>query len=300
MKILIQLATVLTLVLAMLPAPSVFAQTGSEIAVTPSFVKNVPPTTFTVAVTLANIPSLIGYDVVINYNQAVLNAVHIGGGNVFACVTASPPCGSQAVTVINSTVQSTGTIEVSQIILSCATCPGATSVGSSPNATLFTITFAFQGFGSSPITISRIIMSGIVNGVIAALPTPTIVNGQAVTPPPASASLIKWKDRPAHHHLSISHDGNVQTIDSNVENTGSTPEFVQVSYTISSAAGSVTPVTSAVVPLAVGGSTIISTSFTVPPLPVRYFVFVNLLVSGDGSFFPPSGSTDTLSYAVVP
>src|SRR5712692_2353658 len=249
MKILFQLAAVLTLVLAMLPAPSVFAQTGSEIAVTPSSVKNVPPSTFTVAITLANVTSLIGYDVVINYNQAVLNAVHIGGGNVFACVTASPPCGSQAVTVINSTVQSTGTIEVSQIILSCATCPGATSV---TNSTLFTIDFAFQSFGSSPITISRVIMSGIVNGVIVALPTPTVVNGLAVTPPPASATLTKWKDRPNHHHLSISHDGNVQTIDSNVLNTGSTPELVQVVYTIGSAAGSVTTVKSSVVSLSVG------------------------------------------------
>jgi hypothetical protein len=275
----------------------VLALTGSEIAVTPGLVKNVPPTSFTVAITLANVSSLIGFDVVINYNQTLLNAVSLTGGNVFACVSASPPCGSQAVTVINSIVQSTGTIEFSQIILSCATCPGATSV---TNATLFTINFALQNFGSSPITISRVIMSGIVNGVIVALPTPTIVNGQVVTPPPATATLTKWKDRPAHHHLSISHDGNMQSIDSNILNTGTTPGIVKVVYTIGSASGSVTTVTSASVSLAPGTSTIITTSYTVPPLPVRYFVFASLFVSGDGSFFSATGSTDTFSYAVVP
>src|SRR5712692_8621327 len=296
MKILFQLAAVMTLILAMLPAPSLLAQTGSEIAVTPSFHKDVPPNAFTYAITLANVTSLIGYDVVINYNQTILNAVHVGGGNVFACVSASPPCGTQVLTAINGTTQATGTIEVSQVLLSCATCSGFASV---TNATLFTIDFAFQGFGSSPIRISRVALTGVVNGIVTALPTPAIVNGLAVTPPPASASLIKWKDHVAFHHLSISTKGNVQTIDSNVGNTGSIPAFVKINYIVTSAAGGVTTLASSVVLIPVGGTTIISTSFTVPPLPVRYFVFVNLLDSGDGTLFIPAGSTDTISYAVV-
>src|SRR5712692_4564018 len=243
-KILFQIIALLTLLIAMLPAPAVLAPPGSEIAVTPSFVKNIPPSTFTEAITLANVTSLIGYDVVINYNQTILNAVHVGGGNVFACVSASPPCGTQVLTAINGTTQTTGTIEVSQVLLSCATCSGFASV---TNATLFTITFAFQGFGSSPITLSRVALTGVVNGIVTSLPTPTIVNGLAVTPPPASASLIKWKNKVAFHHLSISTKGNVQTIDANVANAGSIPAFAKVFYIITSAAGSVTTLTTTIV-----------------------------------------------------
>jgi hypothetical protein len=165
---------------------------------------------------------------------------------------------------------------------------------------LFTINFAFQSFGSSPITISRVALTGVVNGVVTSLPTPIIVNGLAVTPPPASASLIKWQNKAAFHHLSISSKGNVQTIDADVANTGSIPAFVKVSYIITSAAGSVTTLTTSVVLIPVGSTTIVSVSYTVASLPVRYFVFANLLVSGDGSLFVPAGSTNTFSYAVVP
>jgi hypothetical protein len=180
------------------------------------------------------------------------------------------------------------------------------------NESLVVLGFQFSAFGASPLTIDSIILSGLVNGQPAltgcypqtsscTAPPPTVVNGQAVTPPQVAGSLIKWQSKPVHHHLSISHDGNVQTLTSLVENTGPHDMLARLDYTIvAGSGGGVTSVSTIPFLIPVGGTAIIGVSYTVPSLPLRYFVFVNLEISGDNVFYVPSGSTNTLSYAVVP
>ncbi len=270
--------------IAVAAVPRVNSATGSAIAVNPGFVHQIVGSSFSVDITLANVVNLTGFDVIVTYNQAVLNAVHVSKGNWND--------GVQAFTLANETTNALGTIHVSQVLLG-----GTVNI---VNSTLFTISYTFIGAGTSPITLSSVLLSGVVSGQVVLLPTPTIVNGVASTPPPATASLIQWKAKPDFKHLTISHSGTVQTLFANIANTGTNPAFVRVDFIVTSAAGSVTVVETVPVVLTVGGSAIVSIAYTVPLLPMKYFVDARLSVSGDGVLYTFSGSSKTFAYSVVP
>ena len=285
MKSLSALTVLLPLLVTLLPSvPIVNAQgTGSEIAINPASNIGAVTTSFTVNVTLSNVPSLTGYDVVVNYNQTVLlaNSVAVGDWcNGLTCFT-----------VVNDISQGTGQIELSQVVLGV----DANIVSSS----LFSISFTYQSSGSTPITISSVVLTGIVGGVVQQLPAPTVVNGSAMTPPAATASLIKWKARPDFRTLNITHDGDIQTLNANIANTGSNIAYVSVQYIIVSVTGTVTIENSPISSISVGGTTLNSVSYAVPLLNIKYLVEARLMVSGDGIHFNFSGSSKTFHYDVV-
>ncbi len=297
-KNLVQLAVLLPILLVAISVPHASAQPGTEVAVTPGFTKNVPPTTISVAITLGPETNFVGYALHFSYNPAVITSLHVATGTWHD--------GLPVFTFQNTTCSGCGTIEVGQSILG----PGSVSF---TNQSLVVLTFQYSTFGSSPLTIDSIILSGLVNGQPAitgcfpqtstcTAPSPTVVNGQAVTPPKVSGTLIKWKNKPDHHHLSITHDGNVQTLFAILENTGTNDMFARLDYTVvAGAGGGVTSVSTVpfLVPVSMP-TAIIGVGYTVPSLPLRYFVFVDLQISGDNLFYATSGSTNTLSYAVVP
>ncbi len=283
-KNLIHLAILLSVIVAMAPFPRALAQSGSEIAVTNCVLANAcrgtvttPATTFKANITLANVPSLVGFDIIVNYNPSVLTTVSVAMGNAFA--------GKLVVTLANETTQSTGTIHVAEVILG--------SDAAVTNSSLIVVTYAFTGFGVSPITISSIFLTGLVSGVVVLLPTPTIVNGTASTPPAATATLTKWKARPDIKNIGI---GSTQTLFANVLNTGTGVAFVRVDFIVTSSSGSVTPESTAVTSLPTTGTAVVSVSYTVTGLPSGYFVQARLMVSGDGLLFVFSGATKTFSF----
>ena len=240
----------------------------------------IPGSSLTAAVFLAYTSQLIGFDITMNWNQTVLQVNSVVYGNWSTGLT--------VFTLANMTSQSTGVVEFSQVLLGNPT--------DIVNSTLFLVRFTFLNYGSSPITLSPVTLTGLVNGVVTVLPPPTIVNGLASTPPPSAAALTHYKARPQYRSLP---GGSVQTLTALAANTGISPAYVYVQYIITSASGSVSVQTTSVVLLAVGGSSTISISYTVPTVPIRYSVQARLFVSGNNIFYVFTGSTKTFHYDVI-
>jgi hypothetical protein len=119
----------------------------------------------------------------------------------------------------------------------------------------------------------------------------------APTPVSASATFIMSGIKPAFKTLSISKNGDIQTLIADIGNIGTVTAFVKVDYSIIGADGSVSFQQSPVLSLGAGTSGTVSVSYAVPVLPLRYFVVGSLMVSSDGVTYVSQG-TDTTSYAV--
>jgi hypothetical protein len=113
-----------------------------------------------------------------------------------------------------------------------------------------------------------------------------------------SAALIKSKVDVATHHLKLS-SGNVQTLSGIVSNTGTIPIYVRVNFVIVSEAGDVSFVNTGVLLIPAATNGILSVSYTVPSLPLRYHVTGILTISANGMDFFKTGDTATTSYSVV-
>jgi hypothetical protein len=113
-----------------------------------------------------------------------------------------------------------------------------------------------------------------------------------------SAALIKSKVDVAIHHLKLS-SGNVQTLSATVSNTGNVPVYVRVNFVIVSEAGDVSFVSTGALLMPVNTNGILSVSYTVPNLPLRYHVIGMLTLSANGVAFVNSGDTATTAYSVV-
>jgi hypothetical protein len=124
-------------------------------------------------------------------------------------------------------------------------------------------------------------------------------NGKANGIPIGSAAFIKSKVDSAIHHLKLS-SGNVQTLSGLVSNTGTIPVNARINFVIISEAGDVSFVSTGTLLMPVGTNGILSVSYTVPSLPLRYHV-TGILTIGDpnGIFFENSGDTATTAYSVV-
>jgi hypothetical protein len=125
---------------------------------------------------------------------------------------------------------------------------------------------------------------------------PRTSNGQVLAV--GSAALIKSKVDVAIHHLKLS-SGNVQTLSAIVSNTGTIPLYVKVNFVIVSEAGDVSLVSTGVLLMPVGTNGILSASYTVPSLPLRYHVIGMLTIGANGTNFVTSGDTATTAYSVV-
>src|SRR6266566_1838071 len=187
-----------------LPFPRVFASTGptltvgcenpvGAICVDSQSSSGLPGSSFTAAIFLVNVTGFIGYDISMNWNQSVLQVTSVLDGNWST--------GLSAFTLTNMTSQSTGTVQYSQVLLG-----NPTNIA---NSTLFIVVFKFLGYGSTPIALSSVNLTGLVNGVVSILPPPTIINGRAFTPPPSSAALIHYKAKAAFKTLA---GGSTQTL----------------------------------------------------------------------------------------
>src|SRR2546426_491614 len=131
----------------------------------------------------------------------------------------------------------------------------------------------FLGYGSTPIALSSVSLTGLINGVVSVLPPPTIINGRAFTPPPSSAALIHYKAKAVSKTLA---GGSTQTLVADIANTGPSPAFVYVQYIITSSSGGVSVQTTSTLQLVVGGSSTVSISYTVPTIAIRDFVQARL------------------------
>ncbi len=299
-KNLIQLLTLMLLLAPLFAIPANAqsvspAITGPSLCVTssagcPANIENVPGGTISVAVVLNNTQLINGYRLTVSYNSTVLNALHVRTGTWGSGICAPLAC--LVLPVFNSTIQLAGTITVAQVLLGSTT--------NITSASLITIDFGVKNFGTSDISISNVALTGLVNGQITLLPVPPIINGHMFTPPAASAKIIKSGISPAFHHLSISHSGTTQTLEAIVSNTGTTSAFVRVDFVIVSDAGDVSFISTGVLIMPAGTNGVLSVSYTVPSLPLRYHVIGDLKVSGDGLFYIFSGSSDTTQYSVVP
>lgn len=249
---------------------------------------------FAVDVVLSNVNLLVGYQVELDYNPSVLNAISVTEGTW--------PGAATAFNFVNTVDNSLGTLTYGSALL------GATTNVTS--ATLFTVTFSLVGAGSSTVIAPVIVsvdgfreaplMSGIGVGqpFVLLLPQPSITNGMA-TNVPAKATLTDPFVTPAFHNLKISHNGNVQTLTAFVNNTGTVTAYVQMRYTITSSTGSVSFVSSGILAMPVGTHNApLSVAYTVPSLPATYHVIGKLFVSADGVNFTFSGSSRSLSYKV--
>jgi hypothetical protein len=234
---------------------------------------------------------------VLNWNHSIIQETSVKQGNWAAgpCQIGSLIVSCAPITVTNTTTLATGELDFFQALLS-----STTNVTSS---SLIVVGFSFVGFSTSatnPITVS-VLLSGLINGVppLTLLPAPTVTNGNAFTPPAASAKFIKAGLKPDFKNLNITKNGNVQTLTGLVANTGTNNALVRIDFVISGSDGSETLLSTPVVTLAPGTSGTVSVSYTVPALPLKYFVVGNLQASGDGVLYIFQGS-DTTSYAIHP
>ena len=184
---------------------------------------------------------------------------------------------------------------------------GITNITGTTGLTIFSIEFRVIGAGSSSIEVNshpQIIIGTFHNPDFdlgcpsdgCQLYNAAPINGLAIGV--GSAALIKSKVDVAIHHLKLS-SGNVQTLSAIVGNTGTVPVTVRVDFVIVSEAGDVSFVDTGVLLLPVNTNGVLSVSYTVPSLPLRYHVIGSLTLSGDGSHFVRSGSTATTAYSVV-
>jgi hypothetical protein len=120
-------------------------------------------------------------------------------------------------------------------------------------------------------------------------------NGQVLAV--GSAAFIKSAVSVAIHHLKLS-QGNVQTLSAIVGNTGTIPVYVRVNFVIVSEAGDVFFVSTGVLLMPQGTNSVLSVSYTVPSLPIRYHVIGILTIGANGINFINSG-TSTTAYSVV-
>jgi len=255
----------------------------------PANVEGVPGQSFTATVQLSNVDWLNGYSLQLNWNQSIMTLNTVTVGNWAG--------GATAFTITNETTLATGTLTFAQALL--GTTVNVTS------ASLINVGFTFVAFGtlsSNPIALSNVILSGLINGVppIDLLPAPTITNGNAFTPPPASAAFTKAGVKPQFKTLNITKSGTTQTLIATFANNGASSEFIRVDFTILGTDGSTLHESTPVVTLAAGkGSTgTASVSYTVSTLPLHYTVTSSLMVSGDGVLFTAQ-DTDVTSYKVM-
>ena len=260
--------------------------------------EGVPGQSFSVAVQLANVQFLTGYSLVLNWNHSIIQATSVKQGN-----WAAGPCqiGTSIVSCAPLTITNTTTLAIGEIDFAQALLGSTTNITSS---SLIVVGFSFIGFSSSsnnPIAISSILLSGLLNGVPppTLLPTPLVTNGNAFTPPAASAEFVKAGIKPATKTINITRDGNLQTLTATVANTGTNKALVRIDITITASDGTVTQLSTPVVTIAAGLTSLVSVTYTVSPLPSKYFVVGNLQASGDGVLYIFQGS-DTTSYSVHP
>jgi len=183
---------------------------------------------------------------------------------------------------------------------------GLVNVTGTTGLTLFSIDFAILNGGSSSVLLTSDFQ--LLSGADFAPPFNGGFNdteridfahphdGQAFGI--GSAALIKSKVDVAIHHLKLS-QGNVQTLSGTIGNTGTVPVNVRVDFVIVSEAGDVFFMSTGVLLLPVNTSGVLSVSYTVPSLPLRYHVIGILTLSADGVNFVRGGSTATTAYSVV-
>jgi hypothetical protein len=251
----------------------------------PANVEGVPGQSFSVAIQLSNVDWLNGFSLQLNWNQTILTETSVTAGSWAG--------GAAAFTIDNTTTLATGTLTFSQALL--GTTVNVTS------ASLINVGFQFVAFGnlaSNPLALSNVNLSGLINGVppIDLLPAPTITNGNASTPPPASAHFTKAGVKPQFKTLNVTKSGTTQGLIATFSNTGTGSAFVRVDFTVVGPNGS-RHFSTSVVTLAGGASGTASTSYTDSTLPAKYTVTSSLMVSGDGVLFTAQ-DTDVTAYKV--
>jgi hypothetical protein len=272
------------LMILAIPVPRVHAAPGATLAVSPTSIMGVPGgSSSTVSIQISNVTNLVAYDVILSWSPSILTCTSLtDAGTIFSSLphqTILLECGFGfariATTLLGTTV----------------------SVPAGSSLPILFVTFAFVGFGMSSLIINS---DTLVDNTASNIPH-TDTNGVASTPPPAQASLLHWKARPDIKHLSISTRGTVDTLFADVaETSGVHQAFVRVIFRVISAAGDVSSASTSITLLAPGQEAIISGVFTAPStLPLRYFVFATLQVSGDGVLFINSNSK-TFTFTVVP
>jgi hypothetical protein len=200
----------------------------------------------------------------------------------------------------------TGCVAEGQAILGAMT-----NITSTTGATLFSIEFSIKAAGMTTIGIASYPQR--VHGLFVNTQRYNLgldpgqgrllflspKDGKANGIPIGSAAFIKSKVDSAIHHLKLS-SGNVQTLSGLVSNTGTIPVNARINFVIISEAGDVSFVSTGTLLMPVGANGILSVSYTVPSLPLRYHV-TGILTIGDpnGIFFENSGDTATTAYSVV-
>jgi hypothetical protein len=260
-------------VLSALPIVPVFA-TGNAIVQTDSasYAADVG-TTFTVAVQVSNVASLVGYDAVLTYNPAVLSAQSVDFQSPATLI--GPFCSaSHCFPVVASFSDATGSVEGAFALLG-----GVTTSVSSP-ANLYVVTFKVVAAGDSALTITSATIAAVVGGSTVSVPT-TIMSGQYLLPP--TLLFVAPNGQPAASHTlhlfkgetSLSYNGLIQ-----LSPTAPRSGFGGVIITVVNPAQSeVYTVTSSIAFMFPGQSATVSgiVDFSDNPLTGTYTVTVTLL-----------------------
>jgi len=174
---------------AYIPVTQVFAQ-GNALVQTdmPVYAADVG-TSFMVTIVLSNVANLVGYDVILNYNSAILSAQSVDFNSATTLI--GPYCqAGQCLPVRTQFSDATQSVESAYTLLG-----GVTAQVSS--ATLLTITFMVVGQGDSPLTISSATIAALEDGQTVSVPT-DIMSGQYLLPP--TLNFVAPNGQPAAAH----------------------------------------------------------------------------------------------------
>ena len=148
--------------------------------------------TFQVSVQVSNVNNLVGYDVVLQYNSAILSAQSVDFSSSATLI--GPYCsGGQCLPVRTFFSDAAQTVESAFTLLGGVT----TSVSAFSPATLFTVTFLVVSPGDSALTISSAQIAAESGGSAVPVPT-TIMSGQYLLPP--TLNFVAPNGQPAASH----------------------------------------------------------------------------------------------------
>jgi len=177
--------------IAALPVAPAFAQSNAVVQTDMSIYAADVGSSFQVTVQLSNVVNLIGYDVILSYNSAVLSAqaVDFDSGNTLI----GPYCAASQCFPVRTTFS-----DLAQQVESAYTLLGGVSAQVSSPQALFIVTFTVVAPGDSPLTISKATIVAEENGQSVEVPT-TIMSGQYMLPP--NLLFVPPNGQPAAAHV---------------------------------------------------------------------------------------------------
>jgi len=165
------MALSLLTVVPQLPSLAVQAQTTAFVSVNPAFAAGDVGSSFPVEVDLSGVPSMVAYDVSLQYNPASLMATSVDFD------TSTVVAGSNHFNVVTLTDNGVGEVRYAVTLLSGST------VDASGTVAALKITFQVVGAVDTPLTIGSSTVAQLISGVVTNVDSVVTTNGLFLVPP---------------------------------------------------------------------------------------------------------------------